>query len=419
MHRDVRHTVVLLVGAGLTAALALLFALLAARWLAPEGYAEFAAAAALALAAQTALGPINGTVARFVAEYTPRGEYGRVRTLAREVGRRVALYGLLLLALSLILVPLFQHSLRFSSAGPLLVACGIVYLNLLLSVARGVLRGARAFQAFNVNTIGEAAVRLMAGVMLLLFRATATVALLAYVIALGATLLVSRVQLNRLWRGHEPSAVDGRAVRRYTAPMVVLMLTVAGFEHVDLLIVKRYFPAEDAGVYAAAVTVARAFGLLVYPVSTVLLPSLMARRQAGTRVLPALARLVGVFLGVAAVPMAIICFFSAELIEVLFGAAYAGAADVLVWLAAARIVGHVAYLLILSAAALDRFRVLVVYVPALLVQVGALMLWHTTPRQVVTILLLVQTFTMAALLVELLITARKTRPPSSASLTSS
>ncbi len=419
MHRDVHHTVVLLVGAGLTAALALGFALLAARWLAPEGYAEFAAAAALALAAQTAFGPINGTVARFVAEYAPRGEWGRVRTLAREVGRRVAVYGLMLLVLSLILVPLFQKSLRFTTAGPLLVACAIVYLNLLLSVARGVLRGARAYRAFNVNTIGEAAVRLVAGVMLLLSRATATVALLAYVIALGAVLLVSRAQLQRLWQGHEPSPIDGRAVRRYTGPMVLVMLTVAGFEHADLLIVKRYFPAEQAGVYAAAVTLTRAFGLLVYPVTTVLLPSLIARRQAGTNVLPALARLVGVFLAVSAVPLAIICLFPTALVGALFGSAYAGAADVLVTLAAARIVGHVAYLLMLAAAALDRFRVLAVYGPALLVQVGALIVWHDTAQQVVTILLLVQTLTMAALLVELLISASTAKPPPASSPTSS
>ena len=58
------------------------------------------AALAFASFCNIALGPINGTIAKFSAQYAARGEYGKVRSIYREAARRMALYGFVVFALA-------------------------------------------------------------------------------------------------------------------------------------------------------------------------------------------------------------------------------------------------------------------------------------------------------------------------------
>ena len=279
MRTETRHTTILIAGTGTTAVFSLLYAAYAGRVIGPAEYADFATAVALVMMCQIALGPINGTITRFTAEYFARGEKGKILALSRAITRRVTLYGLLGVALALLAVKPLAALLQFSSILPLVVAFGMIYLMLLVSVPRGVLRGVQSFGHLSVNTVLEAAIRFAVGVLVLAFARVAVSGLSAYVVALVAILIASRFQLRHVWAGVEPQSVDGAAVRRFTAPMFVMMLTSAGFAHLDMFFVKHCFAPTEAGVYGAAFTLARAMSVLVTPFTTLLLPALSTARS--------------------------------------------------------------------------------------------------------------------------------------------
>ena len=153
MRTETRHSIVLTAGTGTTAALSLIYTVYAGRVLGRVAYADFVAAVSFANLCYIALGPINGTVARFTAQYASRSEYGKIRTLCREVGKRVAKYGVLGLIAGLVMLKPLAVVLRFDSVVPLLLAYVMVYLTLLLSVARGVLRGVQSFHQYNLNPL--------------------------------------------------------------------------------------------------------------------------------------------------------------------------------------------------------------------------------------------------------------------------
>ena len=86
MRKETKHTFSLLAGTGITAAFSLAYMVFAARTLGPAVSADFFAVIALVALCQVALGPINGTVARFSAAYAD--DYGKIRTLCREIAKR-------------------------------------------------------------------------------------------------------------------------------------------------------------------------------------------------------------------------------------------------------------------------------------------------------------------------------------------
>jgi len=406
MRPETRHSIVLTGGVGLTAALAVLYTVYAGRLLGPAGYADFTAAVSLVAMCYIALGPINGTVARFTAQYAHHDQYGKVLTLAREVTRRVAWYGLLGIGAGLLVVRPLTQVLRFESGRTLLVAYGLIYLTLLLNVPRGVLRGVQRFGQLNVNTVAEAGVRLGSGVVLLHLLRTAVAGLFAYVVGLAVALAASVFQLRRIWRGHAPQALDGAEVRRFTGPMFVMMLTAAAFQHADMLFVKHYFAASVAGVYGAAFTLARSITVLFTPFQTLALPLLTTLYEQGEGRSGSFLRVSGYFLALAVGPVLLFWLWAEPIVVAFYGADFRGGAAYLLGITAARIAGFLAELIALLHITRGSFRFLYIYLSGLLVEMIALLVWHGTLATVVRVMLLAQTATVAALVLHLALGAR-------------
>ena len=413
MKSETRHSFVLMVGTGTTAILGLIYTIYAARVLGPEDYAVFGTVVSLVMMCQLALGPINETITRFSAEYAGEGNLGKVRTLAHEVGKRIAAAGLVGLLIALLLTKPLAEFLKFDETGPLFAAYAMMYLTILISIGRGVLRGVQRFGAYNGNILTEAAARLLAGFALLAWLGTVTSGLAAYVVALAITLCLSVGQLRSVWRGHERQALDGRAVRRFTLPIFVTMITYAAFHNLDMILVKHYFPAAEAGIYGAAFALARAMATIVTPFSTLLVPLLSTLRAQGKAVSGPFLRIVGYFSIMALLVLLIFGLFPHQIMR-MFTPEYAAGSSLLLPLAVVRLIGFFSFLIALAGAAVNRFTFLWVFVPGLLIEAAVLWLWHDTLRGVIFAIMIVQGVTLAAMIV-LAATALKTKDANSES----
>ncbi len=398
MRSETRNSFVLMCGTGATAILGLIYTVYAARVLGPEAYAVFGTAVSLVMMCQLALGPINETITRFSAEYAGEGNLGKVRTLAHEVGKRIAVAGLAGLLLALLVTKPLAGFLKFDGTGPLLAAYAMMYLTILISIGRGVLRGVQRFGAYNRNILTEAAARLLAGIALLAWLNTVTSGLAAYVIALAITLALSVGQLRSVWRGHERQAVDGRAVRRFTLPIFVTMITYAAFQNLDMILVKHYFPATEAGIYGAAFALARAMATIVTPFSTLLVPLISTLRAQGKSVSGPFLRIVGYFSALALLVLLIFGLFPEQVMR-MFTPDYAPGSSLLLPLAAVRLIGFLSFLIALAGAAVNRFTFLWAFVPGLLLEAAVLCVWHDTLRGLIFAIMIVQGITLAAMIV--------------------
>ena len=217
MERRRHQTIVLICGTGFTALVSLGYLVYAQRMLGPAASAEFMAAVALISLFHIGLGPINATVTRFTAGFAERGELGKVRSLNRAITRLVGKVLLIGLVPGLLIAKPLAGFLHFDSVWSIVIAFVTVYLFLLLSVARGTLRGLQAFGSYIANTVSESLVRLVAGCALLAVVVAAPAGILAYTIATLVVLLMARAQLAVVWAGISPESVDGAAVKQRTA----------------------------------------------------------------------------------------------------------------------------------------------------------------------------------------------------------
>ena len=254
MRPETKHSIILVAGTGTTAVLSMVYSFHVGRQLGPALFADFATVISLTMTLALALGPINGVVTRFTAQYACHNDYGKIRTLYHEIGKRVLLIGAVAVVAGVVMLGPLGRWLKFDSSIPLLFALGITYLSLMLNVPRGVLRGVQWFGSYNINTVTESLIRLAAGVALLHFVCGVAAALSAYVVALAAIVIIGHRQARRVWNGHAALPVDGRDIKSFSVAMVVFAACGAGFQNIDMLMAKHYFADAEAGQYAAAFT---------------------------------------------------------------------------------------------------------------------------------------------------------------------
>ncbi len=362
-------------GTGITAALSFLYTRTVARELGPASFAQFAAVLAAANIVLAATGIINPTVARFSAEYSSRNRPGMIRTLAWQVGRRAAVYGSVAILAGIVLSKAAMEFLHIDSSWPIILAGLIVYGNLLISVVRGVLRGTERFGALNASNILEGASRWLFGILLLSLAANTSMALLAFVAGGAVVLLVSPLQLKKVWRNNPSEPVESEAIRQFVLPILLFSISMAVFQNADMLFAQRVLVGVDAGIYGAAVALAKIMGVLVTPFSTMMLPALTSLHNKCQKAHGTFLRIVGYFLAVVSLPMVLFCVWPDAILVGAFDSRYAGGGNVLFLLACARLCGYLSHMICLFYAAKRDFSFLVIHLPAALVLLVALNIW--------------------------------------------
>jgi O-antigen/teichoic acid export membrane protein len=394
---EFREAIELVAGSGFSAVLTLAYIVYAGRVLGPVAYADFAAALSVIYIVTLALGPVTATTARFVASAAARNDLEGVGALRRRVHSRL-LIGSAIAAggAALASVPI-ARAFRFASPMTVFVASLAAIAWIYLSFDRGVASGLRRYREYNANTILESGVRLAGAVAVLSFVRSPAAALASYVCGLVVAEVAISVRLRL--PGHGVATGGGwRDVLSYSAPMFALMATFALFQNADMLAVKMWFSAGEAGVYGAATTLVRSLGVIAAPLYIYALPHWTTLHERGERVAPALLRLLGLFGALAVVVMS--AFFVAPLflMTTMYGASFSAGSRLLVPLSGVAVVSYAAFFAAQGFASVNRFRFLWIYVLAAALQLAGMALFHGSFIELIQVLFFVQAATALLLI---------------------
>jgi len=383
MKLDVKRVGELVIAAGVTAVLTIGYIVYTGRVLGPVEYADFSAGLSVIYLFSVALSPVTPTVARLVTRSAARNDIPAVAALRREVLKHlvvtVAIIGVILAVLS---GPI-ARALHFRTTSTLLLAFAAALLFALLSVDRGVIHGLMRFRTHNVNTVLEAVIRAGGAVLLLHVTRNSAVALASYVVALLVAESAIAIPFAREWRGIPRASVDWQEVFRLTKPMIVLMLAIAVFQNSDVLAVKRFFPAADAGVYGAASAVARAFGVIFVPLYVLAGPLLTGAHDAGRPIRGLTLQLCGVFLALSITPLLLFVVWPERIMTLLYGPAYAAAGPLVARLGGVAIITYTALMLAQALITVADFRFLPAFAIGALTQILTLALNHGSYNDVI------------------------------------
>ena len=258
-----------------------LFNLIIGRWLGPAAFADVSLVVTMMLIVTLITATVQTVVAKFSAAFDAQGNARGLQQLERW-SRRWALYLGLVFAAGLIFgAGALQKFFHTESFVPFILLGVGIPLYFVQGVGRGILQGQLRFGALAISYQAEMIVRLAAGIALVAAGFSVNGAVGALTLSFLASWLAVRFVLPALQEGIAAGFEERTAVLRFAGPVAAALVGQILINNSDVLVVKRFFAAEDAGQYAALALIGRIVFFATWSVVTVLLPMVAKKHEQG------------------------------------------------------------------------------------------------------------------------------------------
>jgi O-antigen/teichoic acid export membrane protein len=225
----------------------------------------------------TPLLSLQNTLAHFSARFKVRGHAASTRKLVVLWYRRLALPGLLIMVLGI----LFRHALsaffHLDTPVPIVLVSVTLFAGLLLPVIPGALQGLQAFIWMCLALHMWGVLRLIIGALLVwMVSPLAIWGIVAQLAGICLALVLGWAGLTLVLRGENDEVETMPATVRYFAQSFFSLLFFAFLMNADVVMVKHFFPPEEAGMFAQAATIGRMTIFLCQPVAMALFPKVVS-----------------------------------------------------------------------------------------------------------------------------------------------
>jgi O-antigen/teichoic acid export membrane protein len=386
-----RHNMVFFFGSLAVGALNYLYYPVVGRLLAPAAFGEVQTLVSIFLQLTIFLTVLSLVIVNIVRNTEDEQQRN---ALVFEFERFALLASLGLLVVTLLFGPRLQAFLQFESAWPfpLLALCMVLSVPFILRGA--LLRGKQRFGLVSAGNLVAAGAKILFSALLVALGFGTIGAIAGIAVAQGVGWAFVGILAFRLGLKRQPGKrlrlPDMRLLRpelRYGAFVLLGSLAITLQYSLDVVIVKHYFDAHLAGLYAGIATVARIIFFLTASISQVLISSVrMDYGAQKNRLL--LLRSAALLCALSLPALALLMLAPEPTIRLLMGSTYDALAHLLPKLGVAIFVVSIINLITSYYLALRRYGIAVAVFLGVAVTYG-LMLWrHQTPEAVVNSLLL-------------------------------
>lgn len=406
MRTMLSHGMFVASGTGLAAALSFAYVIYVGRVLEPAAYGQFVTALSLLFFCRLSFTPIHAAITRLTAECSSLGALDKIRDLSRMLFQRINAVAIVVLIVTVLWGGSIAELVGLKSVGLLLSLLAVVYLTVVCSIPRGILRGLKRFGNYSMSMGLEAFLRLASGVLILSWVASPTSAFFAFLIGLVAIFFWTSLQARPTLISASSSSVKAPTLSVIILPLLLLMVTSGAVQNIDMFLVNTLLGPIAAGPYGAAFALTKICGTIATPFVALILPVVASAKAESRSVARPFYKTCAGFLLVSLVPMLAFALFPDKIVGALFGSEYLPGAPLLLGLFLVRLCSHLCHIAVLVSVTLDHHWPLVAYMAGLAVEILAVTTLHASAGQVVVVLLAVQA---GALIVVGGITIRKMR----------
>ena len=303
-----------------------LYNLIVGRMLGPSQFADASLLVTMLLVLSFLAMTFQLTAAKFSAEMDGEESQLLVSLMSR--------YGLVVGAVISLCMVLFSNQLQLffqsQSAWMYIIFALCVPLYFLMSVGRGHVQGIRNFRLLSISYQVEMLIRLCGTVALLRLLDVDP----AISISLGILASVALGYLPIRNKRVMPISSAGRITKTllvFATYTLVYELSQVLINNTDILLVKHYFAAEEAGLYAALAMIGRVVFFIAWMFAMILLPHVVAAEKAGKDSRSLLWKYVGYTAILGAIITGVSYMLPELIVHILFGTAYVEIASLL-WL---------------------------------------------------------------------------------------
>ncbi|MBP1464908.1 oligosaccharide flippase family protein [Candidatus Chloroploca sp. M-50] len=362
-----------------------IYNLILGRWLGPAAFADANLIVTLFLVITFVTVALQTTTAKFAAMYSASERPAASAELRRWLERGAWLSGMVGLLIFAVGAPFWQAFFHTESAWPFVMFALGVPFYFMLGVERGMLQGETRFGVLSLSYQAEMWSRLVIGIALVALGWSVLGATGGLTLSLVVAWLIARKSVPSTPSGEPLTASERTTIIRFAVPVVAALIGQILINNSDVLIVKRFFDANEAGLYAAVALIGRIVFFATWSVVTVLFPIVAQRHHRGEAHRYLLYAGLGMVLVISAPIVAATIFFPELIVGLLFGAEYLAVAPLLGGYALATTFYALSNVVISYRLSLDNGGGSMLGLAGGMAQVLALLLFHRDLNEVVLV----------------------------------
>lgn len=376
------------------------------RRLGVEGFATLSSLVSFLMILSIPTAVLSLIVVKYTAVYHAANDGQRVRRLSQALFRWTGVGAGVLFAVGALLRGYIANFLHISDDAAILLCLGIISVGVMTPSVRSVLQGEQDFFRFSTSTLLEALLKLIFAVALVYAGFGVAGAMLGWIVGTACALIYT---VWAVFRKHgtavkEPVrlGLDLRRLVQTTAGVALATGILTFISFMDVLLVKHYFDAHQAGLYAAVNLTGKVVLFLVAFVPAVVLPKAVAKTAGGQNPTPLLRQAGAITLLMSGAALAAFGLFPSEIVRVLAGRDFLNAAPYVLQYDAAMCLLAFVTLLVNYGIGIHRFSFLYALGGVLICEVAAVAVYHRTLWDVVHILVAGNAVAVAGCIIGLL-----------------
>jgi O-antigen/teichoic acid export membrane protein len=392
----VRHSALVFGATMASNALNYLFSFAVSRRLGVENYAALAALVGGLMIFSLPAGVVNLIVVKYAAEFHAVGDLARLSRLSRVVLRWMTIFAAAFFACGFLLRGYIASFLHISNDAAIVLTVLVLALSFIMPGVRGILQGSQNFKTFAVSAVLEGLLKVLLGVTLVYLGFGVRGAMLGWCAATAIALLYTiwAVRGGNRSRSETKLSIDAARLVKTISGVAAAMAALTLLSFLDVVLVKHYFDARQAGLYAAVNLTGKVVLFIVGFLPVTLLPKAVATARRGE---PPAGLLLQAAVGTVVMSGAVLTIFAlmpATIIGLLAGRAFAAAAPYVFRYDIAMTMLAGITLVVNYKIALHRFDFVYPLFAIVIAEVSAIAVWHSGIMDVVNILLLGNTIAL-------------------------
>ncbi len=352
------------------------------RLLGPTAYGELSSLLSLLYVFTVPILVAQMVLVKFISAYKAKQEIGKTKSLVLSVSKFFAYVALIGFPIAFFVSPYVTEFLHLKSSVLFLLLYGMFAFSLLTIVMTSVLVGFQFFIWSSFLGAGAMILRLVISLPMTVWGVDG--AMWATFIAIIVTYLIYFFPLKFIFKAKsEPIDIHLMDAVRFTIPTFLTMLAITSIYSMDVVLVRHYFSAKDAGMYAALAVLGKIIFYASSAITTVLFPIVSERIASGKKYRNLVLTSVGIVAGISALLSVGFFLYPEFIVRALFGASYTTAANYVGLFSVFLGIFSVGNSICLASLASGITRIWMFPVVAAIFQIVGIVLYHTSINSVI------------------------------------
>lgn len=359
-----------------------LYNLAMGRLLGPINYGELASLLSLLGLLSMVPSSLGLVVIKYVSSNKSEAES---QSLVSWLNHKVLIISVVLFLLVIIFTPVIISFMHFNSPINIILIGLLLFVSIQSLFFKSVLQGIMAFKKLVFTIFVENLFKLITSIFLVYLGLSVFGALGGITLSVGLGWILSRKFITG-YLAHKPSTKPNlHSLRNYAVSVFVQSISTTSLMSADLILVKHFFSAYDAGIYAAMSILGRVIFYGASPISSVMFPLVSKRQSKGDNYKSIFKYSLFMTASIAICILLIYYFFPVFSIKLLYGSLYTQYANLLVFFGLFMSLISLASLLLNYHLSVGNIKVVMIPLLAAIIQVGGILIYHPNLKSIILI----------------------------------